>query len=200
MPLSGGLGPQVGRFPEGSPIFAKKLGWPSGGSGAQAWQIQGASASWPRPRGPTRPRGLPNLGRDRRIPLLLVSKDGGGDRCVPETSQSFWLLCKEGKDGRRRGERRVPAAPCPCLQPLLEKSSCFALLSSNLDRVRDAKCLLGTLASRLAFRRAAGTGREDSQPDSIPSQLLLAVKCTFSAELRGEAKSKKAPLEGGLGG
>ena len=61
---------------------------------------------------------------------------------------------------------------------------------------REAKCLLGTLASR----RAGGTGREDPQPDSTPSQLRFAVKRTFSAELRGEAKSEKAPLKGGLGG
>ena len=38
-----------------------------------------------------------------------------------------------------------------------------------------------------SFRRAAGTGREDPQPDSNPSQLRFAVKRTFSAELRGEA-------------
>ena len=50
------------------------------------------------------------------------------------------------------------------------------MLSSNPDRVRKAKCLLGTLASR----QAAGTGREDPQPDSNPFQL------------RGEAESKKA--------
>ena len=77
----------------------------------------------------------------------------------------------------------------------LPQASCFALLSSNPDRVREAKCLLGTLASR----RAAGTGREDPQPDSNPSQLRFAVKRAFSAELRGETESKKAPLEGGWG-
>ena len=57
-------------------------------------------------------------------------------------------------------------------------------------------CLLGTLPSR----RAAGTGREDPQPDTNPFQLWFAVKTAFYAELRGEAESKKAPLEGGLGG
>ena len=57
------------------------------------------------------------------------------------------------------------------------------MLSSDPDRVREAKCLSGTLASR----RAAGTGREDPQPDSNPFQLRVAVKHTFSAELRGEA-------------
>ena len=44
-----------------------------------------------------------------------------------------------------------------------------------------------------------GTGREDPQPDSNPFQLRFAVKRTFCAELRGEAESKKAPLEGGWG-
>ena len=62
------------------------------------------------------------------------------------------------------------------------------MLSSSPDRVREANCLLGTLASR----RAAGTGREDPQPDSHPFQLRFAVKRTFSAELRGGAESKKA--------
>ena len=61
--------------------------------------------------------------------------------------------------------------------------------------MREAKCLLGALASC----RAAGTGREDPQPDSNPFQLRFIVKSTFSAELRREAKSKKAPLEGGWG-
>ena len=63
--------------------------------------------------------------------------------------------------------------------------------------MRGAGCLLETLASR----RAAGAGREDPQPDTNPSQLWLAVKCgRLCVELRGEAGSKKAPLEGGLRG
>ena len=70
------------------------------------------------------------------------------------------------------------------------------MLSSNPDRVPEAKCLLGTLVSR----RAAGTGREDPQPDSNSFQLRFAVKRKFSADLRGKAESKKAPLEGGCGG
>ena len=44
-----------------------------------------------------------------------------------------------------------------------------------------------------AFRRAAGTGREDPQPDTNPSQHFLVVNVV-------EAESKEAPLEGGLGG
>ena len=69
------------------------------------------------------------------------------------------------------------------------------MLSSNPDRVRAAKYVLGTLTCR----RAAGTGREDPQPDSNPFQLRFAVKRTFYAELRRETESKKAPLEGGWG-
>ena len=66
-----------------------------------------------------------------------------------------------------------PALPCPALPcPETRKVALLALLSSNPNRVRKANCLLGTLA----FCRAAGTGRE------------------------GKKKSKKAPLEGGLGG
>ena len=52
-----------------------------------------------------------------------------------------------------------------------------------------ARCLLGTLASR----RVAGTGREDPQPHTNPSQLWFAVKRAVYAELRGEAESKKVP-------
>ena len=63
--------------------------------------------------------------------------------------------------------------------------------------MRGAGCLLETLASR----RAAGTGREEPQPDTNPSQLWLAVKCGRSfVELRREAESTKAPIEGVVGG
>ena len=85
------------------------------------------------------------------------------------------------RSGRVRGDFRPSVLQqVPVLQVLGTRA---------FDRVREAKCLLGTLASR----RAAGTGREDPQPDSNPSQLRFAVK---PAELRGEAESKKAPLEG----
>ena len=51
-----------------------------------------------------------------------------------------------------------------------------------------------------AFRRAAGTGREDPQPDTNPSQQCLVVQLSVEQRKRKEAESKKAPLEGGLGG
>ena len=48
-----------------------------------------------------------------------------------------------------------------------------------------------------AFRRAAGTGREDPQPGANPSQQCLVVQCVcLFVEQRKEAKSKEAPLEG----
>ena len=53
----------------------------------------------------------------------------------------------------------------------------------------------------LAYRRAAGAGREDPQPDTNPSQLWFVVKFgRLCVELRREAKSKKASFERGLGG
>ena len=56
------------------------------------------------------------------------------------------------------------------------------------------KLFVGNLASR----RGAGTGREDPQPDTNPSQLWLAVKRSFYAELlRREAGSKKKGIRGG---
>ena len=62
--------------------------------------------------------------------------------------------------------------------------------------VRGAGCLLETLA----FRRAAGTGCEDPQPDTNPSQLWFVVLCgRLCVGLRMEAERKNAPLEGGLG-
>ena len=56
--------------------------------------------------------------------------------------------------------------------------------------LRGADCLLETAA----FRRAAGTGREDPQPDTSASQLWFAVQCgCLCVEMHG---SEKAPLTG----
>ena len=53
----------------------------------------------------------------------------------------------------------------------------------------------------MLFVGAAGTGREDPQPDTNPSQQCLVVQCgCLCVEQRKEAKSKNTPLEGGLGG
>ena len=76
----------------------------------------------------------------------------------------------------------LPPAPCPLPRP--------ALPCVSTGREHRVVCWL------LAFRRAAGTGREDPQPDTNPSQLCFAV--TFGRlyiELRKAAESKKAPLE-----
>ena len=103
------------------------------------------------------------------------------------------------------GSRGLPGGSEGATPPIFTKSGQnthfwsrgdTAKLSSNPYRVREAKCLLGTLASR----RAAGAGREDPQPDGNPFQLRFCCQTHFSAELRGEAEGKKAPLEGGLGG
>ena len=90
-----------------------------------------------------------------------------------------------------RGRPRQPA--CPALSPGLEtRKVVLCRLSSNPYRVREAKCLLGALTSR----RAAGTGREDPQPDNNPFQLRFTVTRTFCAKLRREAESEKAPWRG----
>ena len=97
-----------------------------------------------------------------------------GNKEGPQTHDHWCHLCFLG------GLGGVPL-PCPALP-------CS-------PRARGPSCLL------LAFRRAAGTGREDPQPDTNPSQLCFAVKFgRLYSELRKEAESKKAPLEGGLGG
>ena len=66
--------------------------------------------------------------------------------------------------------------------------------SSNPDRVAKGRTVCWEPLP-LVERPAAGTGREDPQPDT---KLWFAVKHAFYAELRGEVKSKKPPLEGGL--
>ena len=48
--------------------------------------------------------------------------------------------------------------------------------------------------------RAAGTARRDPQADTNPCQLCPRNAVVFCAELRREAKRKKDPLEGGVGG
>ena len=53
----------------------------------------------------------------------------------------------------------------------------------------------------LSSRRAAGTGREDPQPYTNPSQHCFVVQCgVLCVEQQKEAESKKTLLEGGLGG
>ena len=91
-----------------------------------------------------------------------------------------------------RPARPCPALPCPALGP----SPALCSTSSSPDRAREGPgCLLET-----CFSSSGGTGRKDPQPDTNPSQLCFAVFGRLYIELRKEAESKKAPLEGGLGG
>ena len=85
-----------------------------------------------------------------------------------------------------------PALPCPALPGCVAFLLCpaaLAMLSSNPHRVREARCLLGTLVSR----RAAGTGREDPQPDNNPFQLRFCCDTHILCRVRREAESEKAP-------
>ena len=85
-----------------------------------------------------------------------------------------------------------PALPCPALPGCVAFLLCpaaLAMLSSKPHRVREARCLLGTLVSR----RAAGTGREDPQPDNNPFQLRFCCDTHILCRVRREAESEKAP-------
>ena len=64
----------------------------------------------------------------------------------------------------------------------------FSLDVPHGARPREAGCLLETLASC----RAAGTGREDPQPDTNPSQLWLAVKCGRSVRPAKGSREQKS--------
>ena len=56
----------------------------------------------------------------------------------------------------------------------------------------------GLFVGNSCFSPSRASSREDIQPETNPSQLRFAVKRSLYAELRREAKSKKAPLEGGF--
>ena len=119
--------------------------------------------------------------------MLFLGLEGSGGG----TPRGVWgPRLADSSDPGPPGPVRGDPPPKGGLGLLKREKSFFALLSSNPYRVREAKCLFGALA----FRRAAGP-----QPDSNPFQLRLTVKRTFSAKLRGEAESKKTPLEGGGG-
>ena len=160
------------------------FGVPSGGSGAPGWQNPGT-------------RGL------------LRRSDGGDPANVPEKwpKQTFlavlgvWGVFPGGlgpQPGRFQGPEAFWACPrptCPVSCPETRKVV-LCRLSSNPYRVREAKCLLGALTSR----RAAGTGREDPQPDNNPFQLRFCCDTHILCRVRREAESEKAPPGGGLGG
>ena len=177
-------GPRLAESRDPGPPVAVRGGTFQGGLGPQAGRIQG-----PGPPAPVR----------------------GGDPANKHFWQ-FWGFGEylQGVWGPQAGRFQGPEASwaCPrgrppgfwagprptCPLSFLSETQKVVLcrLSSNPYRVREAKCLLGALTSC----RAAGTGREDPQPDNNPFQLRFTVKRTFSAKLRGEAESKKAPLRG----
>ena len=98
-------------------------------------------------------------------------------------------------EGATPPSSQPPRPTCPVSCPETRKVV-LCRLSSNPYRVREAKCLLGALTSR----RAAGTGREDPQPDNNPFQLRFCCDTHILCRVRREAESEKAPLEGGWGG
>ena len=175
----GGLGPQAGRIQglqsDGRtwPIFTKSPNHPflavlgCGGVpqvGPQAGRFQGPGASWARARR--------RSGRFSGLPPKVPGWQIPGSRHLPSPLQKFG------------GQ---PALPC--LLSLKCEKSLFALLSSISHKVREAKCLLGILVSR----RAAGTGREDPQPDNNPFQLRFTMKRTFCAECEGKQRARQPP-------
>ena len=157
-------------------------GYPPAGSGAPGWQNPGT-------------RGL-------------LRRSDGGPANVPEKWQ-FWgsekysqrVWAPAWQIPRTRSllglsEGATPPRPtCPVSCPETRKVV-LCRLSSNPYRVREAKCLLGALTSR----RAAGTGREDPQPDNNPFQLRFCCDTHILCRVRREAESEKAPPGGGLGG
>ena len=152
-------------------------GYPPGGSGPPGWQNPGTRGLLRRSEGATPPTNI--FGSFGGLESYLQGSQAGRFQ-GPEAS---WACPR----GRPPGFWAGPRPTCPLSCPETQKVV-LCRLSSNPYRVREAKCLLGALTSC----RAAGTGREDPQPDN----LRFTVKRTFSAKLRGEAESKKAPLRG----
>ena len=89
-----------------------------------------------------------------------------------------------------------PALPCPALPcPALPCLPCLQWSATSCDpaRVRGAGCLMETHA----FHRAAGTGREDPQPDTNPSQQCLVVQLSVEvSNSERKQRARKPPLRG----
>ena len=92
----------------------------------------------------------------------------------------------------------LPYLPCPCPAlalpcPALPPGRVGVSTSSSPDRARGPGCLLETLACR----RVAGTGREDPQPDTSPSQLRFAVNLgAYISNCERKQRARKPPLRG----
>ena len=204
-------------------------GVPPGGSGAPGWQIPGTGAFWAGSRrDPANfsppflallgvwgvpPRGVwgPRLAESRDPgPPVPVRKAPANFLRKPAKNTHFWLLEVWGVPpsrvwGPRLAESRDPGPPAPVRRGARQCSRKVAVLGvggtlrgsgAPAWRVREAKCLLGALTSR----RAAGTGREDPQPDNNPFQLRFCCDTHILCRVRREAESEKAPTAGRLGG
>ena len=87
-----------------------------------------------------------------------------------------------------------PALPGPASEPKTRFGRpAFALRPSNPDRVREANCLLGTLACFSSSGRHRPRGPTTRQ-QSI--SILVAVKHTFSASWEGKQRARNPPLRG----
>ena len=123
----------------------------------QAGRIQGPGASCAGPTGATPPIfstqntlfwqlwGSGGYPQGVWGPSLADSRDPKPSGLSVPSPRTFWA-----------GPRPTCPVSCPETRKVV-----LCRLSSNPYRVREAKCLLGALTSR----RAAGTGREDPQPD-----------------------------------
>ena len=93
----------------------------------------------------------------------------------------------------RVSPRFAKKLPKACQSLLSQLPHPFKAPVSNPDRVRRVKCLLETLSSR----RAAGTGREDLQPHTNPSQLRFALTWNHLMQSCEEKqRARKPPLRG----
>ena len=85
----------------------------------------------------------------------------------------------------------------------LEKEAWQGKAAGGGGRGRGAKAQTGAGEGQLetlSSRRAAGTGREDLQPHTNPSQLWFVLKCDhFMQSCDGKQIARKPPL-GGFGG
>ena len=136
------------------------------------------------------PRGVwgPRLA-DSRGPGASCAGPRGDPAKVPEKwpkQTFFWQFW--GSGGYPQGSG-APGWQIPGTRSLLGRKVVLCRLSSNPYRGREAKCLLGALTSR----RAAGTGREDPQPDNNPFQLRFCCDTHILCRVQREAESEKAP-------
>ena len=108
------------------------------------------------------------------------------------------------------GARGSTEAPAEASRYVRTVVTCCALpcpaLPAGQGRAGQGTALPGLACPGLCTSSSPDRGREgqvvcDPQPDTHPYQQCLVVQCGCLCVERGqEAESKKAPLEGGLGG